>query len=35
MDEEEADIKDITGKAFYTKIELIWLKKNGPFWAAQ
>ena len=34
MNEEEADIKNIIGKAFYTKLEEIWLKKR-PFWAAR
>ena len=31
MNEEEADIKIIIGKAFYTKLEEIWLKKTGRF----
>ena len=35
MDEEEADVKIIIGKAFFTKLEEIWLKKNRAFWAAR
>ena len=35
MDKEEADVKIIIGKAFYTKLEEIWLKKIGPFSAAR
>ena len=31
MHEEQADIKNIIGKAFYTKIEQIWLKKKVRF----
>ena len=31
MDEEEEDIKIIIGKAFYTKLEQILLKKKGRF----